>query len=157
MSDVFDLAVDGFFPRLQSLRVYVKKSVIKTVSSGLLAITKLRMPNLETFHLHLRQRHQAGEGEEEVKWTTLETLTSPSVMPRLRRYSLVYVLSTNAEILHIFQSSLFHNDERHIDFRFGLYLITTTALDSFDITNVCDIRSTHYHKTIVQYVSIFSF
>jgi hypothetical protein len=73
MSDVYELAVDGFFPRLQSLRIYVNKSVIKTVSSGLPAIAKLRMPTLETFNLYLKQRGQAGEGEEQVQWTTLET------------------------------------------------------------------------------------
>ncbi len=152
MSDVYELAVDGFFPRLQSLRIYVNKSVIKTVSSGLPAIAKLRMPTLETFNLYLKQRGQAGEGEEQVQWTTLETLTSHSVMPRLRRYSLIYNLQTSVEIRHIFQSSLFHNDERNIDVRFGLYLITTTPIDSSDATNI---RSVRYNNSFVQYVSFF--
>jgi len=157
MSDMYALVVDGFFPRLQSLRIYVQKSVIKTVSSGLPAIASLRMPSLETFDLYLKQRGEAEEGEEQVKWTTIETLTAHSVMPRLRRCSLIYTLQTSAEIRHIFQSSLFDNDERHIRVRFGLYLITTTSIDSSNTTNICNIRSAHYNKTIVQYVSIFTF
>jgi hypothetical protein len=157
LSDVYALAVDGFFPRLQSLRIYVQKSVIKMVSSGLPAIASLRMPNLETFDLYLKQRGEVEEGEEQVEWTTVEKLTSHSVMPRLRRYSMIYTLQTSAEIRNIFQSSLFDNDERHIRVRFGFYLITTTSIDSSDNTNICSIRSTQYNKTVVQYVSIFSF
>jgi hypothetical protein len=157
MSDVYALAVDGFFPRLQSLRIYVQKSVIKTVSSGLPATTSLRMPNLETFDLYLKQRGQEDEGEEQVKWTTVETLTSHSVMPRLRRYSLIYGLSTSTEIRHIFQSSIFDNDERHIRIQFAFYINTATFIDSSDITKICDIRSTRDYNIFVQYVSIFPF
>lgn len=157
MSDVYALAVDGFLPRLQSLRIYVQKSVIQTASSGLLTTTSLHMPNLESFVLYLRKRDKAGEGEEQVKWTTVETLSSHSVMPRLRRYSLIYTLETSAEIGHIFQSFLFSNDKRNVRVRFGLYLITTTSIDSFHTTNICDIRSVHYNKTVVQFVSIFPF
>jgi hypothetical protein len=155
MSDVYALAVDGFFPRLRSLRIGVRKSVTKTVSSGLPDIASLRMPNLETFDLYLKQRGIEDEGEEQVKWATLETLTSHSVMPRLRRYSLIYGLSTNVEIRHIFQSSLFDNDERQIRIRFAFYINTATSIDSSDATNICDIRSTRYDKIFVQYVSIF--
>jgi hypothetical protein len=157
MTDVYALAVDGFFPWLQSLHIFVKKSVIKTVSSGLSAVANLRMPNLETFVLYLKQRGEADEGEEQVKWTNVETLTSHSVMPRLRRYSLVYSLLTSFEIRHIFESSIFYNDERNIDIRFGLYLITTTSLDSTDTINIRDIRSAQYTKSIMHYVSIFSY
>jgi hypothetical protein len=157
MSDVYELVIDGFFPRLQSLRIHVNKSVIKTVSSGLAAIENLRMPNLETFDLYLKQRGQADGGEEQVQWTTVETLTSHSVMPRLRRYSLIYSLQTSVEIRHIFQSSLFHNDERQIHVRCGLYLTTMTPIDSSDAIDICDIGSARFNKTFVQYVSLFSF
>ena len=157
MSDVYALAVDGFLPRLQSLHIYVRKSVIQPVSSGLLATTSLHMPNLESFVLYLRERGEAEEGEEQVKWTNVETLSSHSVMPRLRRYSLIYTLETSTEIGHIFQSFLFNNDKRNVRVRFGLYLITTTSIDSSHTTNICDIRSVHYNKTVVQFVSIFPF
>jgi hypothetical protein len=156
MSDVYALAVDGFFPRLQSLRIYVNNAVIKNVSTGLPAITSLHMPKLETFDLYLKARGEGDDEEEKVEWVTVATLTSHSVMPRLRRYSLIYALSKNIEIRHIFQSSLFHNDERHIRVRFALYLDASTSIDSSDIINICDIRSARYNKIFVQYVSIFS-
>ncbi|CAF4072729.1 unnamed protein product, partial [Rotaria sp. Silwood2] len=151
MSDVYVLAVDGFFPRLQSLRIYVHKCVIKTVSTGLPAIANLHMPNLETFDLYLKKRGETNEGEEQVKWATVEILTSHSVMPRLRRYSLIYSLLTSVEIRHIFQSSLFNNDNRHIRVQFALYINLSTSTDSSDITNICDIHSTCYNNIFVQY------
>jgi len=157
MSDVYALAADKFLPRLHSLRIYVHKSVIKTISTRLSAIANLRMPTLETFDLCLQRRAQADEDEEEVKWTTVETLTSQFVMPHLRRCSLIYSLSTSVEIRHIFQSSLFNNDERHIRVQFALYINASTSIDSSDITNICDIHSTDYNNIFVQYVSNFPF
>jgi hypothetical protein len=150
MSDVYTLAVDGFFPRLRSLRIHVNKVVIKTVSTGLPSTTSLRMPKLETFDLYLKR-----EKEEELKWAAVETLTSYSVMPRLRRFSLVYGLSTSTEIRHIFESSLFNNDNRHICVRFVLCLNASTVIDSSDITNILDIRSSCYNELFVKLVSIF--
>ncbi|CAF3892099.1 unnamed protein product, partial [Rotaria sp. Silwood1] len=151
MSDVYTLAVDGFFPCLQSLHIYVHKSVIKTVSTGLPAIANLHMPNLETFYLYVKKQGKANEGEEQVEWATLETLTSHSVMPRLRRYSLIYNLSTSVEIQHIFQSSLFNNDKRHIRIQFALHINSLTSIDLSDIIDICDIHSTHYNNIFVQY------
>jgi hypothetical protein len=157
MSDVYALAVDGFFPCLQSLCIYVGKAVIKTVSSGLPATASLRMPNLETFDLHLKQRGEAGEGEEQVKWKTVETLTSRSVMPRLRRYSLIYSLSTSAEIQHIFQSPLFDHGKRQIRVQFALYINASTSIYSSDITHICNIRSTRDNNIFLQCVCNFLF
>jgi hypothetical protein len=156
MSDVYTLAMDGFFPSLRLLRVYVKNAVIKTVSTDLPATTSLRMPKLETFDLYLKWRQEATEEEEEVKWAAVETLICHSVMPRLRRCSLFYNLSTGIEIRDIFQSPLFNNDERHIHVRFALYLNTSIFIDSSDITNIFDIRFACYNQFFVQYVSIFS-
>jgi hypothetical protein len=153
MSDVYALAVDGFFPHLRTLRIYVNNAVIKTALMGIPSIASLRMPNLETFDLYVKQRGEAEDGEERVEWTTLETLTSRFAMPRLRRYSLTYSLSTNAEIRHIFQSSLFNNDERHIRVQFSLYISTMTSMDSSDTANICNIRSTRDNNIFVQYVS----
>ena len=157
MSDVYTLLVDGVLPRLQSLRVDVDRCVIRTVLTEPPSIKRLRMPELKRFDLQLRRHGQADEGEEQVRWMTVETLTSHSVMPRLRRFSLIYGLQTIAEIQHVFQSSLFDDAERHILFRFKLDLVTPTSIDSSDITNICDTRSTHYNKGILRYVSIFPF
>ena len=157
MSDVYAMAVDGFFPCLKSLRVYVMNTYIKTVLNGRPAIASLRMPNLETFDLHLKQQGEADEGEEQVNWTVVETLTSRSVMPRLRRYSLIYGLLTSAEIRHIFQSSLIDYDDRDIRMQFAFCVNRGTSINSSDITNVCDIRSTRYYNIFVQYVSNLPF
>jgi hypothetical protein len=157
MSDVYALAIDGVFPRLRSFRIYVGNAVIKTVSSRLPAIASLRMPNLETFDLYLKQRGLVGEGEEQVDWTTVETLTSHSVMPSLQRCSLLYTLLTSIEIQQIFESPLFDNDARHVHVRFGLYLDASTFMCSSDITKICAILPKCYNNICVQYVSIFLF
>ena len=98
MSEVYSLAVVGFLPCLNLFRIYVEKSIIKTVSSRLLAITSLRMANLETFDLYLKHQREPKEGEEYVKWTSVKSLIAPSVMPRLRRYSLIYSLPSGTGI-----------------------------------------------------------
>ena len=157
MSDVYTLAADGFLPRLKSLRIYVENSVIKTVLTEPPSIKTLRMPELERFDLRLKREGEADEGEEQVRWITVETLTSHLVMPRLRRFSLIYGLQTKTEIRHIFQSPLFDNDERHVLFRFKLVCVTTTSIDSSDITHICDIPSVYYNKALLRYVSIFPF
>jgi hypothetical protein len=54
MSDVYTLAVDGFFPSLRLLRARVNNAVIKTVVSELPPTTSLRMLKLETLDLHLK-------------------------------------------------------------------------------------------------------
>jgi hypothetical protein len=155
MSDVYALAIDGFLARLGSLRIHVNNAVIKTVSTELSTTTRLRMSKLETFDLYLKRRGQANEGEEYVKWTVVETLTSYCVMPRLRRFSLVYDLSTSTEIRHIFESSLFNNEDRHIRVPFVFYLNASTAIDSSDITNIFNIRSSHHNELLVKHVSSF--
>ena len=155
MTDVYALAVDGCFPYLRSLRIYVNNAVIETVSIGLPYITSLRMPKLEIFDLCLKWRGEEADGEEKVEWETVETLVSYSVMPRLRRYTLIYTLSTSYEIRRILQSSIFHNDKRSFRVRFALHLNTSTSIDSSATINICDIRSTRYNKIFVQYVSIF--
>jgi len=157
MSDVYTLAADSFFPSLRFLRIHVNNAVVKTVLSELPTTAILHMPNLEIFDLYLNERDEADEGEEQVKWTILETLTSRAVMPRLRRYSLIYGLSTSVESRLIFQSSLFNNDKRHIHVRFALYINSSTCMDSYDITNICDIRSPGDNNIFVQYVSNFPF
>ena len=118
MSEVYALTTDGFLPHLKSLRIYVQHSIITTVASALPATTSLRMPNLETFDIYLYQRCRPNENEEEVKWTAVETLTSRSVMPRLRRCSLIYGLLTSAEIPHISQF-LFDIEERQIRIQYA--------------------------------------
>ncbi|CAF3913950.1 unnamed protein product [Rotaria sordida] len=109
------------------------------------------MPNLETFDLYVKKQGKANEGEEKVEWATLETLTSHSVMPRLRRYSFIYNLSISDEIQHIFQSSLFNNDKRHIRIQFALHINSLTSIDLSDIIDICNIHSTHYNNIFVQY------
>jgi hypothetical protein len=157
MTDVYGLAVDGFFPHLQSLRIYVNNAVIKTVSTGLPTITSLHMPKLEVFDLYLKRRGEEDDGEEKVEWETVETLISYSVMPRLRRCSLIYALSTSDKVRRIFESSIFHNDKRNTRVQFGLYLSTSTSIDSSDSINICDIGFARYNKICVLYVSIFPF
>ncbi len=155
LSDFYELAADGSFPRLKWLDIFVNKSVIKTISAEVPAITNFHMPNLETLNLNLKRTYEANEEEKQIPWTTVETLTSCSVMPRLRRYTLIYTLWTNDEITQIFESSIFHNDERHIDFRFRFDIFTRTPMDSFyDITKINNIRFTN-NQTIIQYVSFF--
>ncbi|CAF1446250.1 unnamed protein product [Rotaria sordida] len=109
------------------------------------------MPNLERFDLYVKKQGKANEGEEKVEWATLETLTSHSVMPRLRRYSFIYNLSISDEIQHIFQSSLFNNDKRHIRIQFALHINSLTSIDLSDIIDICNIHSTHYNNIFVQY------
>jgi hypothetical protein len=128
---------------------------MKTVSTELSTSRRLRMSKLETFDLYLKDRGQADEGEKQVKWAAVETLTSYCVMPCLRRFSLVYDLLTITEIRHIFESSLFNNDDRHICVRFVFYLNASTVIDSSDITNIFDIRSSRYNELLVKHVSIF--
>jgi hypothetical protein len=154
MSDVYALAIDGFFPRLRSLRIHVANAVIKTVSTELSTTTRLRTSKLETFDLYLNQRDEADEGEEQVKWAAVETLISYCVMPRLRRFSFVYELSTSTEIRDIFESSVFNNDNRHICVRFALDINASNVIDSSDITNIFNIRSSHYNELLVEHVSI---
>lgn len=155
MSDVYTLATDGFLPRLRSLRIHVKNAVIKTISTELLTTTRLRMSKLETFDLYIKKRGSADEGEEQVKWAVVETLTSYCVMPSLRRFSLVYNLLTSTEIRDIFESSLFNNDDRHICVRFAFYLNALTTENSSDITNIFNIRSSCYNELLVKFVSNF--
>lgn len=155
MSEVYALAVDGFLPHLRFLRVYVNRSIIKTVLLELSSTTSLRMRNLETFDLYLKQRCKPNEGgEEEVEWPTVETLTSPSVMPRLRQFSLIYTLSTSAEIRQISQF-LLHNIDRHIRTRFAFCIPTATPINAYDAANLHHIRSTYPNDFLVQDVSIF--
>ena len=156
MSDVYLLAVDGFLPHLKSLRIYVQHAIVTTVSSALPPTASLCMSNLKTFDLYLNQRRRPNEDEEEVKWITVETLTSRSVMPRLRRCSLIYGLSTSAEIPHISQF-LFDIDERHIRIQYAFYIPIATSIDSSDIDYIRHICYTHSNSIFVHYVSIFPF
>jgi hypothetical protein len=153
MSDVYTLAIDGFFPRLRSLRVHVQNAVIDAATKSL-TMTKLRMSNLETFNLHVIQRGNAAEGEEQVEWAVVETLISDCIMPCLQRFSFVYKLSTSAEIRDIFQSSVFNNDNRRICVRFVLNINASNVIDSSDITNIFNIRSSRYNELLVEYVSL---
>ena len=148
MSDIYVLATDGFLPQLRLLRIYVQRSITKTIS----AMTSLCLPNLETFDLYLKDRREPEQGEEEVKWATVEILTSPTIMPRLRRYSLIYGLSTSAEIRDISQF-LFDNDKRDIHIRFAFYVPIVES----DASNLHHIRSTHPNDILVLDVSIFPF
>jgi hypothetical protein len=151
MSDIYILAIDGFLPRLRSLRIHVKNAVVQT---EVLTTTRLCMSKLETFNLYLKQRRQANEGEEQVKWAAVETLISNRVMPCLRRFSFVYGVSTSAEIQDIFESSVFNNDNRHISVRFALYINASNVIDPSDIINIFNIRSSRYNELLVEYVSI---
>jgi hypothetical protein len=81
MSDVYTLAIDGFFPRLRSLRIYIRNAVIKTALTKPSTTTKLRMSKLETFDLYLNRRDEADEEEEQVKWAVVETLISDCIIP----------------------------------------------------------------------------
>jgi hypothetical protein len=154
MSDVYTLAIDGFLSRWRSLRIHVGNPVIKTFSTELSTTTRLRMSKLETFDLYLKERRQVKEGEEQVKWAAVETLISYCVMPCLRRFSFVYGVSTSAEIRHIFESSLFNNNNRHICVRFALDINASNVIDSSDITNIFNIRSPRYNELLVEYMSI---
>jgi hypothetical protein len=154
MSDVYTLAIDGFFPRLRSLRVYVLNAVINTALAKSLTMRKLRMSNLETFDLHLNHRDKPAKREEQVKWTAVKTLISDCIMPCLQRFSFVYQLSTSTEFRDIFQSSIFNNDNRHICVRFVLNIAPRNVLDSSDITNIFNIRSSRCNEHLVEYVSL---
>lgn len=152
MSDIYVLATDGFLPQLRLLRIYVQRSITKTISSGFSAMTSLCLPNLETFDLYLKDRREPEQGEEEVKWATVEILTSPTIMPRLRRYSLIYGLSTSAEIRDISQF-LFDNYKRDIHIRFAFYIPIVES----DASNLNHIRSTHPNDILALDVSISPF
>ena len=87
MSDVYALVIDGFLLRLKSLRICVRKSIIKTILTEPPSIERLRMLELEIFNLALKRRRKAvNEDKEEVKWLTVEKSISRSVIPRLRRF-----------------------------------------------------------------------
>lgn len=153
MSDVYLLAADGFLPHLKWLRIYVQRSIITTISSELPSITSLRLPNLETFDLYLEHQQTENEDEEEVKWTTVKKLTSRSVMPRLRRCSLIYALPTSDEISDISQF-LFDIDERQIRLQYVFCIPIGTSADSSYIDYVRHICHTHPNNIFVQYVRI---
>jgi hypothetical protein len=154
MSDVYTLAIDGFFPRLRSLRIYIRNAVIKTALTKPSTTTKLCMSKLETFDLYLNRRDEADEEKEQVKWAIVETLISDGIIPCLRRFSFVYKLSTSAEIRDIFESSLFNNDNRHVYVRFAFNMDASNVIDSSDITNIFNIRSSCYNELLVEYVSL---
>jgi hypothetical protein len=155
MSDLYTLAIDGFLPRLRSLRIRVKNALIKTISTERLKTTRLHMSKLETFDLYLKDRDLTNEGEEQVEWSVVQRLTSYCVMPCLRRFSLVYTLWTIDEIRDIFQSSLFNNDDRHTCVRFVFYLNASPIENSSDITNMFNIRSSSTNELLVKFVSQF--
>ena len=155
MSEVYSLSVDGFLPHLKLLRIYVRRSVITTISSALPATTSLHLPNLETFDLYLEHQQRSNEDEEGVEWTIVEKLTSRSVMPRLRQCSLFYALSTNAEISDISQF-LFDIDERQIRIRYVFDISIGTSTDSSDIDYIRNISHKHPNNFLVRYVSVSS-
>jgi hypothetical protein len=149
MCDVYALAVDGFLPSLRSLRVRIREDDITTVSGPLPPATSLRMPQLETLDLYLKRL------EEKVEWKCVEALTSDSVMPRLRHCTLVYNLSMSTEIIDIFASPLFDNDERHVRVRFALHLDRSVTIDPSHISDISKVRSGRYNEIYVEYVSIY--
>jgi hypothetical protein len=112
------------------------------------------MSKLETFDLYLNRRDEADEEKEQVKWAIVETLISDGIIPCLRRFSFVYKLSTSAEIRDIFESSLFNNDNRHVYVRFAFNMDASNVIDSSDITNIFNIRSSCYNELLVEYVSL---
>ncbi|CAF4634355.1 unnamed protein product, partial [Rotaria socialis] len=150
MSDVYALAVDGFSPCLRCLHVHINNAVIKSVLRELSTTTNFHMSQLETFDLYLNWREE-DEDEEQIEWTVVETLTSKSVMPRLRQCSVVYKLTTNIEIRHMFQSPFFKNDERNIRIRFVLCFNTSIFIDSSDIANISDIRSVSSNEIFLKH------
>ena len=154
MSDVYLLAMNDFFPRLRSLRIHVNKPVFRTITTESSMLTRLHMSKLETFDLRLRRNGEVLQEEEGVQWAVVERLISSSVMPRLRRFSILYDLSTSTEIEQIFQSSLF-NDQRHIRVRFALFLRTWNVAEETEITNIFNIRSSRYSELLARNVSIF--
>ena len=153
MSDVYILAIDDFFPCLRSLRICVGKAAIKTALIEPSTMRKLRMSKLENFDLYLNERRAADEGEEQVKWVAVETLLSSRVMPRLRRFSFIYKLSTSAEIRNIFESSIFDNDSRHICVRFALNTDASDVKNSSEITHIFNAHSSRNNELLVESVS----
>ncbi|CAF3038541.1 unnamed protein product [Rotaria sp. Silwood2] len=145
MSDVYTMPIDGLFPHLRSLRIYVKYAIIKTVSIEDLNIKRFHMAKLEKFDLYIKGRRNTKEDEKQVEWTDLERLICNSVMPSLREFSFIYTLLTIVDIQHLFQSSIFQNHERHIRVRFALHINAKTSINLSDITNIC------HDKILFQY------
>ncbi|UJR30034.1 hypothetical protein I4U23_017579 [Adineta vaga] len=96
------------------------------------------MPNLERFHLHLSWRGVEDLDKKQVVWSNIETLISDSVMPRLRRFTFIYILSSNTEIRHILQSFRLMNQTRNVHVQFGLYIKASTFIDASDMPIIYD-------------------
>lgn len=152
LSEVYILMVDGMLSHLKSFRVTVQKSVVKSVLTRPSYTSRLHIPNLETFVLCIYPEVEKQRREQVVKWRDLERLTSRSVMPRLRRYSLFYVLRTSDEIKEISQSTLFDNDDRNIRFQFDFNLYTKTLINFCDVDKMCQISSTQVIHRLVECV-----
>lgn len=117
---------------LKSFRIYVRRFITTTIPSELPITKSLLTPNLESFDLYLQDQRRTNDDNEEVKWTIVEKLIFHFVMSRLRRCSLIYGLSTSAEISDICQFH-FDIDERHICIQYAFYIPTPTSIDSSSI------------------------
>ena len=156
LSDVYGLAADGFLPRLQTLRVTVVTTSIKTTATDSSFAKQHRLANLRAFDLCLDRQERAAEGERSATWLDVEKLLSPSVMPCLSRCSLVYTLAMDDDIREIAQSSLFADGERHVRIQFALYAKVSITANDPEVAVLRDIRFGHVKDVYAELVSAHS-
>ncbi len=101
---------------LKQLHVKVGNSHFDTHSPVLKSDLSIQMVNLHTFTLV-----QGFFSALTIEWTVFEILTSPKVMPVLRRANVSIFLNIN-DLNRIGSSSLF-TDHRHVDVHFAFHLI----------------------------------
>jgi hypothetical protein len=151
MYNVYAVAVDGVLPRLRSFRVELSRYKIRSDTQSLPPLASLGLPKLESFDFIVKL-----EGGE-VEWTVIEALTSLMVMPRLRCCTLDYDMTMGTDLLNIFRSPLFDNDERHVRVRFVLNYCTLASDFPTYLLDKSIAHSGRYNEICRGYVSFPSF
>jgi len=114
---------------------------------------RLILPKMINLHTFTLVQSIFSDIENNIKWSTIEILTGPNVMPVLRRMN-VAILITIDDICCINRSSLFM-DDRRIDIQFA-FIIPDTSLGN-EIRNYLPHGSRFYPRQIVGVTCVVSY
>ena len=113
-------------------------------------ISDLSLPALENLSMDLR-RYTGME------WASVEPLLSSSVIPKIRRCTLLYELDRPVDLQLMFSSPLFDDGRCELSLRFAIRLSSRSTFRYGDQINLQEIRTGRHNVAYCEYVSRFLF